>query len=200
MIKIKICGLTRLQDIEVVNECKPEFVGFVFAESRRRIDEKTAAIFRERLDMQILAIGVFVNQEVEYIAGLCNHGIIDAVQLHGNEDGEYIKRLKKICDGRIIKAVQVGDALPVLPENADFVLFDSLIGGSGKSFDWGLLCDVGRQFATGYFLAGGLNLENIKEAVKLQPFAVDVSSGVESNGRKDPEKIKEFIRRVRNEY
>jgi len=199
MTKVKICGLTRPEDVDAVNILLPEFVGFVFAESKRRVSEETATALRRRLDDRVLAIGVFVNnQDIERVAWLCNSGIIDAAQLHGDEDDEYIRRLKKICDGTIIKSVAVGDTMPDATEAADFLLFDTLSvqrGGAGNQFDWNVIKDFRRG---PYFLAGGLNPQNVRAAIEtLNPFCVDVSSGVETDGVKDPEKIREFINTVK---
>lgn len=199
MSRVKICGLSRKEDIDAVNRVLPDYIGFVFAESRRRVDADTAAKLKARLDDRIKVVGVFVNQGVEYIAELHRKGIIDLAQLHGDEDDVYIRRLREECGCEIIKAVGVGKALPVsLPENPDYLLFDAasvVRGGSGKTFDWNIL-----QGYKGlpYFLAGGLTLANVGEAVNLlEPFGVDVSSGVETDGLKDREKIDRFVRLVK---
>lgn len=198
MSKIKICGLRHTEDVNAVNRALPDFVGFVFAESRRKVDEKTAAALKERLDERIESVGVFVNQEVGYISDLYRKGIISHVQLHGDEDSGYIKRLHESCGCRIIKAASITNALPALPQGADFVLFDTasaLRGGSGKTFEWSILNDYkGPPF----ILAGGLDASNAGKAVELlHPFCVDVSSGVETDGFKDAGKIFEFVRMVR---
>ena len=192
MVKVKICGLTRAEDIDAVNSVLPDYIGFVFAPSRRRIDRKTAAMLKERLDPRIKAVGVFVNQDFSFITGL--KGIIDIAQLHGDEDGGFIRRVGEVFP--VIKAVGVGEALPVLPEEPDYLIFDSPHGGSGKCFDWTLLKGVNSP----YFLAGGLNRENVSGAIKmLGPFCVDVSGGVETDGFKDVEKIEKFVKIVRGE-
>ena len=198
MSKVKICGLSRMEDIDAVNRALPDYIGFVFAKSRRRVDEATAAMLKERLDRRIKAVGVFVNQDAGIIAGLYKNGVIDLAQLHGDEDESYILRLKESCGCPVIKASGVGDVMPRLPKNADYLLFDTLSeqrGGTGKIFDWGIL--NGFQ-GPPYFLAGGLGLENVCEAIKtLSPFCVDVSSGVEKDGLKDAEKVQELVRFVR---
>ena len=197
MTKIKICGLSRTEDIEAVNRLLPDFIGFVFAESRRKVDMKTAALLKQNLDSRIKAVGVFVNENIDTIMKLCQDEIIDIVQLHGDEDDEYIMRLKANCNCRVIKAVGIGDTLPTLPKTPDCLLFDTLSvqrGGVGKTFDWNILKDY-----TGlpYFLAGGLSPDNVAEAIQLlAPFCVDVSSGVETNGIKDTEKMEQFVRSV----
>jgi len=186
MPKIKICGLSRPADIETVNIEKPDYIGFVFAESKRKVDPVQAADLRKLLSPDIIPAGVFVNESVENILSLVRAGIIDVIQLHGTETEEYIAELKSMTDKIIIKANRRS-------QSADYLLFDNIIPGSGQTFDWSLIGEINKP----YFLAGGLNIENIAVAVKLNPFAVDVSSGVETSGIKDPVKIKEFIRRVR---
>jgi len=194
MTKVKICGLTRLEDIDAVNIARPEFAGFVFAKSRRQVTEGTAAMLRLKLDNMIKAVGVFVNEDIEVIARLARHGIIDLVQLHGDEDESYIKSLRGYCSLPVIKAVRVGRALPSLPREADYLLFDTLgtvRGGTGQVFNWKLL--EGYQ-GLPYFLAGGLSAWNIARAInQLTPFGVDISSGVETDGVKDPAKIRKVV-------
>ena len=197
MSRVKICGLSRTEDITAVNGALPDYIGFVFAPSRRRVGETAAAALRERLDARIKAVGVFVNQDIETVAGLYMRGTIDIAQLHGDEDEDYIARLKKRCGCPVIKAAGVGDSLPPMPGNADYPLFDTLSerrGGTGKTFDWGVLKDCGLPF----FLAGGLTARNVSDAVAaVAPFCVDVSSGVEINGVKDAGRIREFVGIVR---
>ena len=196
MIKIKICGLCRMEDIAAVNAALPDYIGFVFAESRRRVDIKTAAALKEGLDPRITPVGVFVNEDIHMIAELYQNNIISMAQLHGDEDGRYIDRLKKRCDCPVIKVAAVLDRLPAIPAGADYALYDTVAntrGGAGVPFDWKLLEDKGPP----YFLAGGLNAGNIADAVRFLPFCVDVSSGVETQGIKDPKKIAEFVRSVR---
>ncbi len=198
MSKVKICGIFRPEDVDAVNSALPDYIGFVFAESRRRVSAAKAASLRERLDMRIRAVGVFVNETIETVSEFCRSGVIDIVQLHGDEDGEYIRRLKEMCGCPVIKAIGVGETRPPLPSGADFLLFDTLSrsrGGTGRAFDWGVLEDGVRQ---PYFLAGGLSAGNIAEAVRrLHPYCVDVSSGAEIDGKKDSAKIEEIVRIVR---
>ena len=198
MIKIKICGLSRRCDIDAVNKEKPEYIGFVFAKSRRKITPQQAFDLRKRLLPDIVPVGVFTDEAMGNIITLVENGVIDVIQLHGSESGEYIGRLKAFTRKPVIKAVAVineGDAQKQAETQADYLLLDGKSGGKGKRFNWDLVGKVEKPF----FLAGGLNLENIGTALeKVKPFAVDVSSGVETDGFKDPAKIKEFIRMVRN--
>lgn len=199
MTKIKFCGLTRVEDIKIANEIFPEFIGFVFAKkSRRYITPKKAAELKKILRREIFSVGVFVDEKIEIVADLAKKNIFDLIQLHGAEDENYISELKNFTDKKIIKAVQIKNADDLkLAENfsSDFILLDSG-AGTGKNFDWEIL----KNFHQKYFLAGGLNPENISNAIKiLNPFAVDVSSGIETDGVKDAEKMKKFIEKVRSE-
>ena len=205
-VKIKICGLMRSKDIEYVNEFMPDYIGFVFAKSKRQIDFDTAKRLKEKLDKSIKTVGVFVDEDIETIAQIVNEGVIELVQLHGSEDESYILNLRQKLksDTGIIKAVRVSslnnnilkdNLLNKISTNADFVLLDSG-AGSGEVFDWDkkIVCNKP------VFLAGGLNEYNVSEAIKkIQPFAVDVSSGVETAGFKDIEKIRSFIKKVKTE-
>ena len=199
MTKIKFCGLTRVEDIKIANEIFPEFIGFVFAKkSRRYITTEKAAELKKILRREIFSVGVFVDEKIEIVADLAKKNIFDLIQLHGAEDENYISELKNFTDKKIIKAVQIKNADDLkLAENfsSDFILLDSG-AGTGKKFDWEIL----KNFHQKYFLAGGLNPENISNAIKiLNPFAVDVSSGIETDGVKDAEKMKKFIEKVRSE-
>lgn len=199
MTKIKLCGLSRPCDIEVANRIKPDFVGFVFAEkSKRYVTSQTAAKLKQLLSSGILAVGVFVNETTEKIADLANNGIIDIVQLHGNEDECYIRQLKRLTDKPIIKAFRMetkNDIAFMEQCSADYILLDSG-AGSGATFDWDLIQDIHRP----YFLAGGLDIENAENAVRrLSPYAVDVSSGIETDGLKDKTKMAAFAAAVRKE-
>jgi phosphoribosylanthranilate isomerase len=199
VIKVKICGLSRPCDIEAVNQYRPDYIGFVFAaNSSRKITPWQAAELREKLDPGIACVGVFVDETIENIIALTKSGTIDLIQLHGSEDEEYIQSLKALTDKPVIKAVSVnnkGDVQKWDNTSADFLLLDNHGGGTGKSFDWDLIGAVSKP----YFLAGGLCPESAGAAVKRsKPYSLDVSSGVETQGSKDPVKIREFIRRVRN--
>lgn len=195
--KIKICGLFRPQDIEYVNQAQPDFAGFILAPGfRRSIDRVEAAEFRRALDVAIPAVGVFVNASCEEILSYLNDGIIQMAQLHGSETEEDIRYIRAFSGKSVLKAVKVRNRADVeawLDSEANYLLFDAGTG-SGKTFDWSLLADVDRA----YFLAGGLNAGNLPEAVgRLHPYAVDLSSGVETDGVKDQEKIRTVVRLVR---
>ena len=198
MTRIKLCGLSRPCDIEAANALKPEYIGFVFApKSRRCVSPETAEALRKMLDPAIRAVGVFVREDPERIAGLLDRGIIDLAQLHGNEDEKYIARLRALTGKPLIRAFRVdspADLADARESAADFILLDNGAGGTGESFNWSLLQGFGRP----YFLAGGLNPENAAAAVEtLRPFAVDVSSGIETDGVKDGKKMKAFVDAVR---
>jgi phosphoribosylanthranilate isomerase len=198
MTRIKLCGLSRPCDIEAANALRPEYIGFVFApKSRRYVTPETAEALRKMLDPAIRAVGVFVREDPERIAGLLERGIIDLAQLHGNEDEKYIARLRALSGKPLIRAFRVdspADLADARESAADFILLDNGAGGTGESFDWSLLQGFGRP----YFLAGGLNPENAAAAVEtLRPFAVDVSSGIETDGVKDGKKMKAFVDAVR---
>lgn len=195
MTKIKFCGLKTLDDIYAANEIFPEYVGFVFApNSKRYVTPEQAEKLRAALSKKILAVGVFVNEDVQTVAELLNTGIIDAAQLHGNETADYIKNLRGVTKKIIIQAFQGQKMLSADESNADFVLIDAG-AGDGKVFDWRQI-NLRRK----YFLAGGLTPENVGSAIQmLKPFAVDVSSGIETDGRKDFGKMKAFADAVRKE-
>lgn len=205
MAKIKICGLRRVEDILYVNEYLPDYVGFVFAESKRKVSAEYAAELRKLLNPSIIPVGVFVNENVQTVASLVNNGTIDMVQLHGDESEEYIKELRNRLEKptKIVKAVRVLSKEQVKryeEYEADYLLLDTFskdtYGGTGKCFDWGLIEQVKKPF----FLAGGINSENVTEAIKrVKPFAVDVSSAVEIDGYKDREKIRQIILKVRSQ-
>ncbi len=198
MTRVKLCGLSRPCDIEAANAMKPEYIGFVFAPtSRRNVSPEKAEALRGMLDPDIRAVGVFVREDPERIADLLNRGIIDLAQLHGNEDEKYIARLRALTDKPLIRAFRVespADLALARESTADFILLDNGAGGTGESFDWSFLQGFGRP----YFLAGGLRPENAAAVVEtLRPFAVDVSSGIETDGVKDGKKMKAFVDAVR---
>ena len=200
MTRIKLCGLTRPCDIEWANDLRPDYIGFVFArKSRRYVSPEIAKALRAELDPAIQAVGVFVNEAPEVVADLLNTGVIGLAQLHGGEDEDYIKALRKLTDRPLIQAFRVentADLEQARQSTADHVLLDSGAGGTGTAFDWALLTTFDRPF----FLAGGLAPENVRQAVQtIRPFAVDVSSGIETDGAKDYIKMTAFVNAVRHE-
>ena len=199
MTKIKLCGLKRPCDIVYVNELAPDYVGFVFVKnSKRYVTPEDAEKLRKQLQRGIIPVGVFVDEEPDVIVDLLERHIVEAVQLHGSEDENYIRTLQKRvgCSVTVIKAFCLKNAEDVgaIEESpADYVLLDSG-GGTGKTFDWSLLSKINRP----YFLAGGLTPENVKEAIVAHhPFGVDASSSLETEGLKDKRKMAAFVRTVR---
>ncbi|MBR0411652.1 MAG: phosphoribosylanthranilate isomerase [Eubacterium sp.] len=196
MTRIKMCGLTALSDIYEANSLAPDYIGFVFAKkSRRYLDPGKAALLKKALKPGIRAVGVFVDEDPLYIRSLAEEKIIDMVQLHGTEDEAYIKRLRELTSAPIIKAFQIKslkDLSRVETCSADHILLDSGTG-SGQTFNWELLSETGRP----YFLAGGLTPDNVGRAVSLlHPYGVDVSSGIETGGKKDALKMRRFMKAV----
>ncbi len=197
MTKIKICGLTRMADIAAVNAAKPDYIGFVFTESRRRVAPEQAAALRAVLSPGIVPVGVFVNQPAAEILRLLRAGIISIAQLHGQESDADIRQIQR-AGFPVIRAFRVqnaADAARALQSPADILLLDSGSGGTGQVFDWSLVPKIDRP----WFLAGGLSPENVESAAKtLHPWGMDVSSGAETDGKKDLAKIEAIIRRIRN--
>ena len=230
-MKVKICGIFREQDIDYINEARPDYCGFVFAESKRQVSAAQAARLRQRLAEGIAAVGVFVNAPIENITALYRDGVINIAQLHGDEDEEYIAQLKEASGNTPIPVIQViksssfksltqrhgehkdhkensnfNSPCPPCPlclrersskvNTTDYYLLDSG-AGSGKAFDWGLLNSL--NIDKPWFLAGGINLDNIKQAMAINPFGIDISSGAETDGVKDREKILQLVSTIRKE-
>ena len=199
MTKIKICGLRRPEDIAYVNEAKPDFAGFIIdvPKSRRNVPQEKVRELTALLSPEILPVGVFVNAPMETILSLVTDGTLKAVQLHGQESQSYLEELKKQVTVPLIRAFSIRspeDLTEAEKSPADFVLLDNGAGGTGETFDWSLLSSFDRPF----FLAGGLRLENITEAIsRFHPYALDLSSGVETDGYKDKEKIIAAVAAVR---
>ncbi len=202
-MNIKICGLKRPADILAVNAALPDFIGFVFAKSHRQVTVDEASALKEKLDTRIRAAGVFVNAEKADIVLLCRDGVIDLVQLHGDEDEAYIAELKKDIDCPVIKAVRVqspGQILAAEKLPCDYLLLDTYrkdaYGGTGERFNYALIPPLNKPF----FLAGGLDAGNLKAAAAItpEPFCLDVSGGAETDGIKDAGKIREIVRIVKN--
>ncbi|MCR5626350.1 MAG: phosphoribosylanthranilate isomerase [Lachnospiraceae bacterium] len=199
MTKIKICGMMRTSDIDAVNEYLPDYCGFVLSRPfRRYVSREAAKHMKSLLDDRIKAVGVFVDTPPDEAASYVEDGIIDIIQLHGHEDEGYIRILRGLTDAPIFKAFQIKNEQDIKwaqQSTADMVMLDNGTG-SGQTFDWTLIRDIGRPFA----LAGGLNEKNVADAIKrFSPEIVDISSGAETNGMKDPEKIKMIIGEVRND-
>ncbi|MDR3114619.1 MAG: phosphoribosylanthranilate isomerase [Treponema sp.] len=201
-MKIKICGLCREEDVSFANEAMPDFVGFVFAPSRRHVSPSQAARLRARLQEPIIPVGVFVNAAIAEIGALFADGVIAIAQLHGTEDTAYLRDLKARCAVPVIRAVPVEGPETLVPWQhkdpfADYLLLDSGPGGTGRPFQWDLLRSL--KPALPYFLAGGITLDNLKEGLSYRPYGIDVSSGVETKGFKDRAKMIRLVRRVRED-
>lgn len=199
MTQIKLCGLRRPEDIEAANRLKPEYIGFVFArKSKRYVDPETALSLKKALNPDIKAVGVFVNEELSVVADLLKRGVIDVAQLHGSESEDYITELKAATGKPVIRAFKVAsseDVAVAVKSSADHILLDAG-AGDGVTFDWSIVKNVERPF----FLAGGLNPLNVADAVEaVHPFAVDVSSGIETDGVKDTDKMAAFVSAVRKD-
>lgn len=210
IMKIKICGIRRHQDIEYVNEFLPDYIGFIFAKSKRQITSAECLVLKKELDPSIKTVGVFVNESLEKVISTTLVANLDVIQLHGDETREYILDLKNILknstslkDTLVWKAIRVkekkdiisGDNLPV-----DCLLLDSFskqaYGGTGKTIDLDIIKNstIKNQF----FLAGGLNIDNILNTLsEVSPYGVDISSGVETDGFKDKNKIEKIINCIR---
>ncbi|MDE6124968.1 MAG: phosphoribosylanthranilate isomerase [Eubacterium sp.] len=192
MSKIKICGLKRPQDIDYVNALKPDFIGFILTSGfGRSITKETAEALKSRLDKGIKAVGVFVNDDAEVINSFVADGIIDMVQLHGSESADFCKEIT----APVIKVFkpEAFDKISEYELFADYFLFDSGTG-TGRTFDW---CSIPKTEKP-FFLAGGLSADNLEKAInRVKPFAVDLSSSVETDGFKDFEKIKKVMEIVK---
>ncbi|MBR3044248.1 MAG: phosphoribosylanthranilate isomerase [Oscillospiraceae bacterium] len=198
MTRIKICGLMRTADAEILNAVRPDFAGMILSPGfRRSVSAETAAAIRQALDPAIPAVGVFVNATFQHITECAEAGIIQYVQLHGDEDNIFLRGLRFSCGLPVIQAFRIrsGDDLRRAAESeADYILLDSGTG-TGKSFDHALLDGFPRP----YLLAGGLTPENVCDVIRQRhPLGVDVSSGVETDGVKDAEKIRAFVKAIRN--
>lgn len=196
--KIKICGLKRPEDIIYVNEAKPDYAGFIIEvpKSSRNVTEDQVRELTAKLDPDIISVGVFVNAVPERVEKLLLEGTIHIAQLHGQEDEAYIKRIRKNTGHQVIKAFSVKTAQDIenaMNSPADYILLDQGSGGTGRTFDWSLIPDIKRPF----FLAGGLGADNLETAIRtIHPYAVDLSSSVETEGVKDRDKILEAVQRM----
>lgn len=196
MTKIKLCGLMHEKDALAANEARPDWVGLVFDAGRHFVSDETAAMIRKALDPSIPAVGVFVNEDPAHILSLVERGTIQYVQLHGGESEAYIKALKRSLSCPIIRVVSVKtreDVLRAADTEAEYLLLDHGKGGTGKSFDWSNIPPIDKP----WFMAGGIGLSNLEAALSYHPYAVDISSGAETNGQKDPEKMRRLVEMVR---
>lgn len=201
MTKIKICGLRSLEDVDIVNQYEPDYIGFVFAPSKRMVTQELALEMRRRLKSSIQSVGVFVNAPISQILSLAEQHVIDVIQLHGDETEKEIVKLRETTKLPIIRSIRVKSQEQILQASqleVDYLLCDTFVkgqyGGSGLTFDWTLIPKVRQPI----FIAGGINLSNVKDVInQAQPYCIDISSGVETEGRKDEAKIKEIIETVR---
>lgn len=206
-IKVKICGLSRPEDIQAVNRMicdgagHPDYIGFVFAPSRRQVSAARAWELKQQLSPDIRAVGVFVNASAHEIMDIVNRNIIDVIQLHGDEDAGMIQEIQQLCHLPVIKAIRVQREQDIrLAQNlpCDYLLLDTdakgVYGGSGQQFDWSLIPPMKKPF----FLAGGLSADLLTGAAATGAYCLDLSSSVETDGGKDPEKIAEILKKIRS--
>lgn len=195
-MKVKICGIMTAQDAQLASEMGADLIGFVFAPSKRQISPQEAKQFATKIDGKTKKVGVFVNESVDRMLAIAEEVGLDFIQLHGREDADLAKQLPY----PIIKAFSIDDALKMdlTAYPCAYVLIDTPGGGTGKSFDWTKLQHLSLPQER-LLLAGGLHAENVQEAIQIAaPCGVDVSSGVETNGQKDPQKIAQFITASKN--
>ena len=193
MTKVKICGLSTASAVETACQAGADYIGFVFAESRRRVSLEQAQKLAALVPPAVRKVGVFVSPSLSELEEAISVANLDLVQIHGDFDEELLTQI-----GRpVIRAYQVKGELKEFSQQVDYLLFDAPLAGSGQTFDWQVFDES--QIHQPFFIAGGLNAGNVQEAIQyFAPYAVDVSSGVETDGQKDLEKIKEFIERVKD--
>ena len=202
-MKLKLCGIRRPEDISYVNAFPPDYIGFVFAKSKRQVTAEQAAALARELRRGIQTVGVFVNEPLENLLHIARTARLYVLQLHGDEDKVYITALRQHTDLPVWKAVRVTDAESLQRADnlfADRLLLDSFspaaYGGTGKTANWTMIQTARPQ--TPFFLAGGLTIDNLTEAIEtVHPEGVDLSGGIETNGYKDKEKIKAVVEQVR---
>ncbi|EOT39955.1 hypothetical protein I568_01387 [Enterococcus columbae DSM 7374 = ATCC 51263] len=197
MSKIKFCGIQPTSDLNFINQLAPDYIGLVFAQnSQRVVNFEAAQRISQQLHRKILKVGVFVDAPKNLIASLVEEKVIDLIQLHGHENEAVINDYKQSFKLPIIKAFGIQnqtDVLKALHSPADYLLFDYKQAGSGQCFDWRYIQNVNRK----YFLAGGINRNNLKQALALKPYAIDLSSAIETNGIKDNQKMQTIINQLR---
>lgn len=208
MTKVKICGITNLEDAKMASDLGADQLGFNFyAGSKRFVSPDEVRAIVEGLRGDEFKIGVFVNETVENILATANLAGLNAVQLHGDETSEMIRAVRSSCGLMVIKAFRIGPeagSTDIIDSSADAVLLDTIssagFGGTGKTFDWSIAKEIVLWRPDSVYLAGGLTPGNVGEAIKtVRPFAVDVASGVEIDPRnKDAEAIEQFIKAVRS--
>ena len=193
MTKVKICGLSTKEAVKTTVSAGADYIGFVFAPSKRQVTLEQAAELAKFIPSYIQKVGVFVSpSQAELLEAVDKVGL-DFVQVHGKVVDKLFENLP--CGS--IQAVQIDEGGHVPNSQADYLLFDAPVAGSGQTFDWGQLDTT--ELAQPFFIAGGLNEDNVARAIQhFSPFAVDVSSGVETDGQKDHEKIRRFIERVKH--
>ena len=188
MTKVKICGLSTVEAVETAVLAGADYIGFVFAESKRQVSLEQAQELAKRVTGKTKIVGVFVSPSLEDLEQAIGQVPLDMVQIHGTFDEALIP----LISVPVIRAIQLSDQEAQVTSKADYLLFDAPVAGSGQTFDWDLLKD--QKIQQDFFIAGGLTVDNVRQAREtFQPYAVDVSSGVETDGRKDIEKIKAFI-------
>lgn len=199
-MKLKFCGIRRMEDVTLMNEFLPDYIGYIFAESKRKISPEAAAILSEALNKRIQKVGVFVDAPQKEIAQTAKTAALDVIQLHGNEGADMVAELRRLLPHvEIWKAVRVQtpeDIKKAQELSCDRLLLDSFsleaAGGTGKVAKLSAIKESG---ASGFFLAGGLNAGNITEILKeMRPYGADISSGIEQNGFKSRQKILEIMR------
>lgn len=203
MSRIKICGIKSVKDIEYVNLLNPDYIGFVFARSSRQVTVEQVLELKRFLNKGIKTVGVFLNEDKEKVLEVAENVGLNIVQLHGTEDLSYIDYLSSYDKFEIWKALGIKsdqDIDEIKKYSQYRIVLDGAKAGQGKRFSWDSIEEevLTEDFRKNLILAGGLNFNNVIEGIqRFKPFAVDVSSGVETEGKKDYIKMKEFIERVR---
>lgn len=203
MTLVKICGIRRSEDVEYLNNLKPDYAGFVFAESKRNVDVNTAYDLIKNLDRKIKKVGVFVNEEISKVRNVAAFLNLDVLQFHGDESQDYMDNFNDYTVWKAIRISEKSDISQLTNYHVDGILFDSKVkgfyGGSGRKFDWNLIKGAKAILKCKFILAGGINVDNVLKAVEMvRPDVIDVSSGVEVDGFKDYELMKDLICKVRS--